>query len=127
MVILDELRYTENHEWIKVDGEFAYVGITDFAQHSMGNIVFVELPEVGDNIVAGDPLGTLEGVKTVEEIFLPISGEVVKVNTDLTDTPELINTSPYEDGWLVKVRYTSREDIEKLLNADEYKKVVDSK
>jgi glycine cleavage system H protein len=93
----------------------------------MGNIVFVELPEVGDNIVAGDPLGTLEGVKTVEEIFLPISGEVVKVNTDLTDTPELINTSPYEDGWLVKVRYTSREDIEKLLNADEYKKVVDSK
>ena len=125
MQIPEALFYTENHEWVRVEGEFAFIGITDYAQHEMGNIVFVELPEVGEKISTGDPIGTLEAVKTVEDVFLPISGEVVKVNTDLADTPELINNSPYEDGWLIKIRYADKEDIEKLLSADEYLKLVD--
>ena len=125
MNIPDTLFYTENHEWVRVDGEYAFVGVTDYAQHEMGNIVFVELPEVGEKIIAGDPLGTLEAVKTVEDIFLPVTGEIVKVNTDLAETPELINNSPYEEGWLVKIRITSKEDVEKLLRADEYIKLID--
>ena len=125
MNIPESLLYTENHEWVRVDGEFAFVGITDYAQHEMGNIVFVELPEIGSKIIAGDPLGTLEAVKTVEDIFLPIGGEVVKINLDLADNPELINNSPYEDGWLIKIRYSEKEEIEKLLSADEYVKLID--
>ena len=125
MNIPETLLYTENHEWVRIDGEFAFVGITDYAQHEMGNIVFVELPEVGEKITAGDPLGTLEAVKTVEDIFLPVTGEIVKVNTDLAEAPEHINNSPYEEGWLVKVRITNKEDVEKLLRADEYIKLID--
>ena len=125
MQIPESLFYTENHEWVRVEGDHAFIGITDYAQFEMGNIVFVELPEVGAKIIAGDPCGTLEAVKTVEDIFLPITGEIVKVNSDLADTPELINNSPYEDGWLIKIRYTDKEDIEKLLNADEYTKLVE--
>lgn len=124
MEVLDELRYTESHEWVKVDGEFAYIGITDFAQHELGDIVHVEMPEEGDNVSAGDPLGSLEAVKTVEDIYSPISGEVIKINGDLFDTPELINNSPYTDGWLIKVRYTDKDEIEKMLTADEYRKHI---
>jgi len=124
MEVFDDYRYTENHEWIKVDGEFAYVGITFFAQRELGEIVHVELPGVGDTLNAGDPLGSLEAVKTVEDIFSPISGEVEKINNDLFDSPDLINNSPYEDGWLVKVRYKDKNEIDKMLTAEEYRKLI---
>jgi len=124
MEVLEDYRYTENHEWVRVEGEFAYIGITHFAQRELGEIVHVELPEAGETLVAGDPLGSLEAVKTVEDIYSPISGEVEKNNADLFDTPELINQSPYEDGWLVKVRCSDKTEIEKMLTADEYKRIV---
>jgi len=127
MEVRDTLLYTENHEWIRIEGENAFVGISDYAQHELGDIVFVELPEVGDVIHAGDPLGSLEAVKTVEDIYMPITGEVIKVNTDLSETPELINSSPYDDGWLIKIRYTSKEEVENLLSAEEYQKRVENK
>ena len=124
MEVYDGYRYTENHEWVKVDGEFAFLGITFFAQRELGEIVHVELPEVGDNLNAGDSLGSLEAVKTVEDIYSPISGEVEKINNDLFDNPDLINNSPYVDGWLVKVRFTDKNEIEKLLTSEEYKKLI---
>jgi glycine cleavage system H protein len=124
MDIPSNLRYSENHEWVLVDGEFATVGITDFAQYELGDIVFVELPDIGDNIQAGDPIGNLEAVKTVADICLPISGEIIKVNTDLADSPEMINKSPYGDGWLVKIRISNKEEIDNLLTAEEYTKLV---
>jgi len=126
MEIFEDYRYTENHEWVKVEGDFAYIGITAFAQRELGEIVHVELPEIGDNILAGDPLGSLEAVKTVEDLYSPITGEVDKVNGDLFDNPELINNSPYEDGWLVKMRYKDKTEIEKLMTPEEYKKLIES-
>jgi len=125
MDVLNELLYTENHEWVRIENDFATIGITAFAAKELGEIVHVELAEVGEQLTADDQLGTLEAVKTVEDIHSPISGEVVKVNNDLFDTPNLINKSPYEDGWLVKLRFTKKEDeIEKLLSAEEYKKII---
>ena len=122
MEVIDNYRYTENHEWVKIDGEFAYLGITYYAQRELGEIVHVELPDVGERVNSGGPLGSLEAVKTVEDIYSPISGIVEKINNDLFDTPELINNSPYEDGWLVKIRYTDKDEIEKMLTAEEYRK-----
>jgi len=124
MEVLDGYRYTENHDWVRIEGEFAYVGITDYAQREMGEIVHVELPEVGDLLRIGDPMGSLEAVKTVEDIYSPISGEVDMINTDLHDTPDLINKSPHEDGWLIKIRYSDKDEIEKMLSSDEYRKLV---
>jgi len=126
MEIFEDYRYTENHEWVKVEGDFAYIGITAFAQRELGEIVHVELPEIGDNILAGDPFGSLEAVKTVEDLYSPITGEIDKVNGDLFDNPELINNSPYEDGWLVKMRYKDKTEIEKLMTPEEYKKLIES-
>ena len=124
MEVIEGYYYTENHEWVKIDGEFAYVGITFFAQRELGEIVHVELPEIGDMINAGEPLGSLEAVKTVEDVFSPISGEVEKVNNDLEDAPDLINKSPYEDGWLVKIRFTNKNELSEMLNSDQYKKLL---
>jgi len=125
MDVLNDLLYTENHEWIKIDHEFAIIGITIFAAKELGEIVHVELPDVGENLVVGDRLGSLEAVKTVEDIYSPFSGEVVKINNDLFETPELINKSPYQEGWLVKMRYEKKEEeMEKLLSAEEYKKII---
>jgi glycine cleavage system H protein len=124
MEVLENLYYTESHDWVRVDGENAFVGITAYAARELGEIVHVELPDVGEQVTAGDPLGSLEAVKTVEDIYSPVSGEVVKVNSDLFDTPELINNSPYEDGWLIQVRYKDKDEFEKLLTAEEYKKLL---
>jgi glycine cleavage system H protein len=122
MEVLDNLRYTENHEWVRVEGEFAYLGITFFAQRELGEIVHVELPEAGEHLNVGDHYGTLEAVKTVEDLYTPISGEVITINSDIIDSPDLINRSPYEDGWLIKLRYTDKGEIEKLFTPEEYKK-----
>ena len=96
-----ELRYSEEHEWVKVEGDKVRIGITDFAQHELGDIVFVELPEVGDELKADEPFGSVESVKTVSELYAPISGKIVEVNEDLSDDPQFVNESPYEKAWMV--------------------------
>jgi glycine cleavage system H protein len=125
MLVLDDLLYTESHEWIRVDGDLATIGITDFAQHELGDIVFVELPEVGSKVSSGQPCGNIEAVKAVEDLFSPVSGKVEEKNTDLEDSPDLINKSPFEDGWLIKVRLSNLDELEDLLAAVDYKKLIE--
>ncbi|WP_078382627.1 glycine cleavage system protein GcvH [Sutcliffiella halmapala] len=115
-----ELRYSEEHEWVKVEGEKVRIGITDFAQSELGDIVFVELPEVGDEISADEPFGSVESVKTVSELYAPISGKVVEVNEDLSDSPEFVNESPYEKAWMIVVELSDAGEVDKLMTADQY-------
>ncbi len=120
MDIPAELQYTAEHEWIAFDDDIATIGITDYAQGELGDIVFIELPEVGDETKQLDSFGTIEAVKAVSELYTPISGEIVEVNTRLEDQPELINSSPYSDGWLIKIRITDKSELDKLLSAEQY-------
>ncbi|MBM7605839.1 glycine cleavage system H protein [Metabacillus crassostreae] len=115
-----ELRYSEEHEWVKVEGEKVRIGITDFAQSELGDIVFVELPEVGDEIKADEPFGSVESVKTVSELYAPISGKVVEINEDLDDSPEFVNESPYEKAWMVVIEPSNAADVENLMTAEQY-------
>lgn len=126
-MVQKELFYTESHEWVKKDGDFAYIGITDYAQKELGDVVYVELPSEGEEVSTGEPFGSVETAKSVEEIFSPLSGEVVKINSDLEDRPELLNSSPFEEGWLIKIRITNSEELENLLTAEEYKRIVEQK
>jgi len=126
MLVHDDLYYTESHEWVRVQDGLATVGITDFAQHELGDIVFVELPDVGAKVSADEPCGSIEAVKAVEDLICPISGKVAERNSDLADSPDLINKSPYEDGWLIKVRMNAPEELEKLLSALDYRKIVEA-
>lgn len=119
-----ELRYSEEHEWVKVEGDKVKIGITDFAQSELGDIVFVELPEVGDEITADEPFGSVESVKTVSELYAPISGKVVEVNEELDDNPEYVNESPYEKAWMIIVEPNDISDVEKLMTAEEYEEMV---
>ncbi|MFS0863639.1 glycine cleavage system protein GcvH [Fredinandcohnia sp. 179-A 10B2 NHS] len=119
-----ELRYTEEHEWVKVEGDNVRIGITDFAQSELGDIVFVELPEVGDEIQADEPFGSVESVKTVSELYAPISGKVVAVNEDLDDNPEYVNESPYEKAWMIVVEPANASDVENLMTAEQYEEMV---
>jgi glycine cleavage system H protein len=119
--VRDELKYTETHEWIHVKGNTAVVGITDHAQSELTDIVFAELPEVGKEISKGDELCVVESVKSVSEIYAPISGKVVKVNGNLEDTPEIINEKPYDDGWLVELEISNKDELTSLLDAEKYK------
>ena len=121
----EEFRYTEEHEWVLLEGEIATIGITDFAQDQLGDVVFVELPAVGTMVEAGKPFGVVESVKAVSDVYAPISGEVVEINEELPDTPELINTSPYEDAWMIKIRPTQASDIDELMDADAYREFVE--
>ncbi len=122
----EELKYTEEHEWVLVeDNEMALIGISDFAQDSLGDIVFVELPEVGTVLEDGKPFGVVESVKAVSDIYAPISGEVIEVNEELVDAPETINTSPYEDGWMIKVRIADAAQLKDLMDADAYQAFVE--
>lgn len=120
MSIPKDLRYSEEHEWVKVEGENARVGITYFAQSELGDIVFVELPEVGDDVVANEPFGSVESVKTVSELYAPISGKVIEVNEDLSDSPEYVNESPYEKAWMIVIEPNNKEDIDGLMTAEQY-------
>lgn len=122
----DELKYTEEHEWLLVEDELVTVGITDFAQDSLGDIVFVELPEVGTMLVAGKPFGVVESVKAVSDVYAPISGEVIEVNEELPDSPETLNTSPYEDGWMIKIKPSDLSQLQDLLDADDYADFVEA-
>jgi glycine cleavage system H protein len=122
--VRDDLKYTETHEWVDVKGKTAIVGITDHAQSELTDIVFAELPEVGKKISKGDELCVVESVKSVSEIYAPVSGTVKKVNESLEDTPEIINEDPYDDGWLVEIELSKKEEVDDLLDADAYKKLL---
>jgi glycine cleavage system H protein len=113
-------RYTAEHEWIKAEGEHFVVGITAFAQDQLGDIVYVELPKVGDRVEAGKAFGVIESVKTASDLYAPVSGEVVEVNADLVDQPQSVNEDPYEAGWMVKIRTEDATQIERLLTAEQY-------
>ena len=114
------LKYTEDHEWVKVDGDIATVGITDFAQSELGDIVFVDIQTAGETLAKGDTFGTIEAVKTVADAFMPVSGEVVEVNEELDGAPELVNSDPYEAGWMIKIKFSDASEIDNLLTAEQY-------
>jgi glycine cleavage system H protein len=120
----DDYRYTTEHEWVRVEDDIAVLGVTDFAQKELGEVVFVELPQVGHVYDAGDEIGTIESVKAVAEIFTPLAGEVLEINEALADDPELINEDPHVDGWLVKIRYSASADLDSLMDAESYGEFV---
>jgi glycine cleavage system H protein len=118
--IPDDLHYSKDHEWVRVDGGIAVVGITDYAQNSLGDVVYVELPKVGDEFASSEAFGSVESVKAVSEMFSPVSGEIVEVNTTLTDDPEKVNGDPYGDGWMIRVRMSKPGEVDSMLSAAEY-------
>jgi glycine cleavage system H protein len=120
----ENLRYTKEHEWIRVEGDVATIGITDFAQHELGDIVYVEIETIGQKLNAGDVFGTVEAVKTVSDLFLPVDGTVTEINPKLNANPELVNTDPYGDGWMVKMKVSNTADIEALMSKDSYQSLV---
>ena len=119
-----DLKYSAEHEWVKVEDGKARIGITHFAQSELGDIVFVELPQVGDEIKAGDPFGSVESVKTVSELYAPISGKVVEVNSELEDSPEFVNESPYENAWMIVIEPADLEEVESLLSPEKYDELI---
>lgn len=119
-----ELKYSEEHEWVRVEDNKAYIGITDFAQSELGDIVFVELPEVGDDVEQDQPFGSVESVKTVSELYAPLSGKVLEVNSSLEDEPELVNSSAYDKAWMIVVEMTDASELDNLMSADEYEKMI---
>jgi len=121
----DEVRYTKEHEWIRAEDGFAVLGITDYAQEELGDIVFLELPKVGEEIIKDEAFGTVESVKTTTDLFAPASGKVVEVNDPLFDTPEMINEDPYGDGWLIKIEMSDPDELGDLMTAGEYKEYVE--
>jgi len=122
--IPSELKYTKEHEWIKVEGNTATVGITDFAQGELGDIVFVELPKVGETVQYMKPFGTIEAVKAVSDLFSPVSGKVIEVNQALDNDPMVINRDPYKGGWIIKIQVSDKSQIEQLLDAASYKSIL---
>ncbi len=124
MNVPKELKYSKEHEWVRVEGNIAYIGITDFAQSELGDIVFVELPEVGDQVESDEPFGSVESVKTVSELYAPLSGKVVEVNERLADEPELVNAAPYGDAWMIAVEMADTAEFDVLLDDEGYKKVI---
>ena len=119
-----ELRYSKEHEWVKVEGGTARIGITHFAQAELGDIVFVELPQIGDELKKDEPFGSVESVKTVSELYAPISGRVIEVNTELEDSPEFVNESPYEQAWMVVIESPNEAEMGELMTADQYKEMI---
>lgn len=124
MNIPAELKYTKDHEWIKVDGDIITVGITDFAQSELGDIVYVEVETVDETLEAEEVFGTVEAVKTVSDLFLPVSGEIIEFNEALEDDPELVNSDPYGAGWMVKVKVSDISELDNLISADDYKTII---
>ena len=120
------LYYSKDHEWLRVEGETGTVGITDHAQHSLGDVVYVELPKAGETFAAHDTFGSVESVKAVSELFLPVAGEVTEVNGSLSDEPEKVNTDPYGDGWMLRVKLSNRGEVDSLLSAAEYEDYLGS-
>ncbi len=121
---LKNLKYTKDHEWVRVEGDIAYVGITDFAQGELGDIVYVEIETLNEGIEMGDVFGTVEAVKTVSDLFMPISGEVIELNEKLESEPELVNSDPYGDGWMVKIKIDDISQLDELLDLDGYESIT---
>jgi glycine cleavage system H protein len=124
VIIPEDLYYTETHEWLKVEGDTGIVGITDYAQKELSDIVYVDLPEIGKNFNRGDVLGTLEAVKAVSDFYIPVSATILEVNEELKANPALINKDPYGNGWLVKIKLTNPQEVSTLLNAAQYEKII---
>jgi glycine cleavage system H protein len=120
----ENLRYTKDHEWIRVEGDIATIGITDFAQHELGDIVYVEIETVGQPLNAGEIFGTVEAVKTVSDLYLPVNGTITEVNPKLNANPELVNTDPYGEGWMVKMKINTNGDVDALMNSGAYQSLV---
>jgi glycine cleavage system H protein len=121
----ESYRYTKEHEWVSVDGDVGTVGITDHAQNELGDVVYLELPEVGDRIEAGKPFGTIESVKAVSDLYAPVSGEITEVHSDLIDAPEIVNDDPHAGAWMIRVRLDDAADLEGLWGVDEYKSFLE--
>jgi len=124
MNVPDNLKYTKDHEWLRIEGDHAFVGITDFAQGELGDVVFVEIETEGETLDKEEVFGTIEAVKTVSDLFMPVGGEIVEINTEIEDSPDLVNKDPYNKGWMVKVKISDSSEIEELLSADEYKEMI---
>ncbi|MEA3500587.1 MAG: glycine cleavage system protein GcvH [Candidatus Marinimicrobia bacterium] len=120
----ENLKYSEDHEWIKIDGNIATIGISEFAQSELGDVVFIELPEVDDEVEENEPFGTIEAVKTVSDILSPLSGKVVEINELLNDEPEIINSDPYEKGWILKIEFSDKSELGNLMDSKSYKEFV---
>jgi len=121
-----ELKYTKDHEWVRIEGNEATVGITDFAQGELGDIVYVDVDTEDETLDKDEVFGTVEAVKTVSDLFMPLTGEVIEFNEQLEDEPDLVNTDPYGDGWMIKIKFTNPEEVEELLSADAYKETIAS-
>ena len=126
MKIPDNLRYTKDHEWIRVEGEEAYVGITDYAQNELGDIVFIEIETEGEHLEKEEVFGTIEAVKTVSDLFLPVSGKVIDLNSELEDNPDVVNKDPYGEGWLIKVDVDNASQLDELLDSAAYKDMINA-
>lgn len=120
----ENLKYTKEHEWVSLEGDVATIGITEFAQSELGDIVFVEIETEGENLDQNEVFGTIEAVKTVSDLFMPITGEIIAINTDLEDAPESVNESPYENGWMVKIKASDLSQIDDLMDASAYKSLI---
>ncbi len=125
MNIPDNIKYTKDHEWLKIEGNEALIGITDFAQNELGDIVFIEVETEGETLDKEEAFGTIEAVKTVSDMFMPVSGEVIEFNAELEDKPELINQDPYGEGWIIKINITNTDEIDDLLSVNEYKEIIE--
>jgi len=126
MNIPEELKYTEEHEWIRLEGNIATIGITDFAQSELGDIVYIEVDTLDSEINSNDVFGTVEAVKTVSDLFMPVTGKVIEVNSSLEDAPEVVNDDPYGKGWIIKIEVTNPTDVENLMSSDNYRNLIDN-
>ena len=124
--IPENLRYSKDHEWVSVDGEVATIGITDYAQHSLGDVVYIDMPRVGDKFDAHEAFGSVESVKAVSEMFVPVAGEITEVNEGLNDTPEVVNSDPYAGGWMVKVKMTNTGEADAMMSSAEYEEYLEA-
>ena len=124
MKVPDNLMYTKDHEWLRTEGEEAYVGISDFAQHELGDIVFIEVETIGEILAKGESFGTIEAVKTVSDMFMPVSGEVLTFNEELNTKPEILNQDPYGKGWVIKIKIRNKDEIGELLNSVQYSELI---
>ncbi len=124
MNIPADLKYSKDHEWARIEGDTAVVGITDYAQNELGDIVYVELPEVGSQVEQGKTFGTIEAVKAVSDLYAPVSGEVVEVNEKLNDSPELVNQDPYGEGWMIKIKMSNPDEVNNLLSKEDYEALL---
>ena len=121
---VDNFLFTKEHEWVSIDDEMAIIGITDFAQNELGDIIFIELPEIGDKFEANDVFGTIEAVKTVADLYMPLSGEIIEINKQIDDNPECVNNSPYDKGWIIKININDSKEINNLLTHQKYKEMI---